>query len=281
MTPQEREALFVQARQNSTRQESLAEAERTWVEVIAAYRAATAEPARADVRDRQQLARALWRYGMVLAMRGRAGDGLAPAREAVAVFKQVDAALAGANSSVTSPGRDEALSELITAMTDLAELSALVGRPDARLELLDQALGTGLRAAGPPPNAGVRTRRAMATAYHNLAVAQLHSLTRVPSAQQAEQAALSASRAVQLRSDLLSESDPLTGRELANTYLVYARCLTLIMDFDRAEAALQMADRLIDMLRPAPLDLAAELRETARMVAEGRAEVRGRTRRRR
>jgi hypothetical protein len=279
MTPEQREVLFAGAREASTDQRTWAEAEQQWVEVIEAYRSAVATARLSGTRDRQMLARSLWRYGMLLLMRGRPAAGLDPAREAVALFEEVDTALGTGHGPVTSPARDEALADRITAMVDLAEISFAAGEQDARLELLDRALGVGLRAAGPPPTAGRRTRRAMGTGYHNLAVALSYAHTQRPSPDRAREAALAASRAVELRQNLIDPADALTGWELANTYLVFARCLVLIQDLDRAELVLKPTGPLIAMLEPAGGELTAQLRQTASLVADARSAARTRRRR--
>ncbi|MEU8166852.1 hypothetical protein AB0B97_10090 [Micromonospora sp. NPDC049004] len=267
MGPDERRRLFEQARERSARQETWAEADRLWVRVIDAYREAVRGPG--GVReDQQQLARALWRHGMLLSARGRAADGMAPGGEAVVVFERVYDAVAAEGGNVAAAPRDDALAELITALVDLAEVSFAAGQPATRRDLLERAVTVGLTCAGNPPSAGPRTREAMGTAYHNQATALLHRhLTRPSSGAGAQEAALAASRACELRQGLLDLARPLTFWEMANTYGVYAQCLVLIGDLDRAAMVLAMGNRFVETLGPAAAEPAQKLRVAAEMLA--------------
>ena len=269
MTSDAREELFARARESSTDQGTWAEAERQWVEVIDAYRTAPSADEGADTHRRQMLARSLWRYAMLLTMRGRAVEALTPAREAVRIFVRVDATVAAGHTAVGDRARDEALAELITAMVDLGEILFAADDRRGRLKTLDEALKAGLR-AGPPPTAGPLTRRAMGTGYHNLAVALTN--TRLPglSPDQAREAALAASRAVELRQSLIDPADAMTGWELANSYLVFTQRLVLIEDVDRAGMVVKLARALIEVLEPAGGDLTDQLRETSSLVAAAR-----------
>ncbi|WBB68542.1 hypothetical protein [Micromonospora sp. WMMD812] len=267
MGPERRTALFERARELSTQQHNWPEADRLWGEVIDAYRRAAAGPGPGDRRDQQQLARALWRRGMLSSARGRPAEGMTLGREAVSVFTQVNEAVAAEDRNATSPRRDEALAELITAMVDVAESAFAAGQPATRIDLLEEALATGLRTAGPPPGAGVKTQEAMGTAYHNQANALLHrAITGSSAGDDAREAAMAASRASELRQNLADPSRPLSLWELANTYAVYAQCLALIRDFDRARMVLTLGNGLAGLLGPAGAEIVAKLRIGARMV---------------
>ncbi|MEV4657043.1 hypothetical protein [Micromonospora sp. NPDC049301] len=272
MGPDERERLFERAREHSSRQDTWAEADRLWVRVIDAYRHAVLGSGRANRRDQQQLARALWRRGMLLSARGRAADGMAPGGEAVTVFERVHDAVVAEGGEVAGPERDEALAELITALVDLAEVAFAAGQPATRMELVERAVAVGLRTVVSPPSAGPRTREAMGTAYHNQAVALLHrSVTRPGADDSIREAALAASRACELRQGLLDPLRPLSLWEMANTYGVYAQCLALIRDFDRAAMVLGLGNRLVELLGPAAAQPAQHLRVAAEMVAREKA----------
>nr|WP_146218337.1 hypothetical protein [Micromonospora acroterricola] len=278
MGPDERERLFERAREHSTQRKTWAEADRLWVRVIDAYRDAARGSGRANRRDQQQLARALWRRSMLLSARGRAAEGMAPGGEAVAIFERVHDAVAAEGGDVTGPGRDEALAELITALVDLAEVAFAAGQPATRLELVERAVAVGLLTVPSPPSAGRRTREAMGTAYHNQAAALLHrAVTRPAANDTAQQAALAGSRACELRQGLLDPLQPLSLWEMANTYGVYAQCLALIRDFDRAGMVLELGNRLVKLLGPAGAQPALNLRVAAEMVARERAATGGQT----
>ncbi|WP_406079657.1 hypothetical protein [Micromonospora sp. NBC_00858] len=275
MGPDERERLFERAREHSTRQDTWAEADRLWIQVIDAYRQAVQGPGRVDRRDQQQLARALWRRGMLLSARGRAADGMAPGGEAVTLFERVNDVVAAEGGNVADPPRDEALAELITALVDLAEVAFAAGQPTTRLELVERAVAVGLL-TGSPPSAGPRTREAMGTAYHNQATSLLHrAVTRPASGDSIREAALAASRACELRQGLLDPLRPLSLWEMANTYGVYAQCLALIRDFDRAEMVLGLGIRLVELLGPAGEQPALKLRVAAEMVVREKATSQG------
>ncbi|MFI7211491.1 tetratricopeptide repeat protein [Micromonospora maritima] len=265
MGPDDRERLFDRARERSTARESWPEADRLWTHVVAAYREAVRGPGRVDPHDRRQLARALWRHGMLLTALGRAAEGLTPGREAVALFEELnDAARAAAG-----PQRDETLAELITAMLDLAESAHAAGRPALRMDLLDRAVQVGLHTAGPPPSAGPRTREAMGTAYHNQATALLERARTGPSPDpDARAAALAASRACELRQRLLDPNRPLSLWEMANTYGLYAQCLVVVGEVDRARLVLDLGNRFVAVLGPAGEQPAAKLRAAAAMLAQ-------------
>ncbi|KAB1942399.1 hypothetical protein F8271_12520 [Micromonospora sp. ALFpr18c] len=265
--PDERGKLFEQARELSRRQATWAEADRMWGRVIDAYRRAVDGPGQPDRRDQQQLARALWRHGMLLSARGRAGQGMAPGGEAVAIFERVYDAVAAEGGNVAAPPRDDALAELITALVDLAEVAFAAGQPATRRELLDRAVAVGLTAVGAPPSAGPRTREAMGAAYHNQATALLHRhLTRPSSVDGVREATLAASRACELRQALLDPARPLSLWEMANTYGVYARCLAMIGDTDRAAVVLALGNRLVELLGPAAEQPAQNLRVAAELL---------------
>jgi tetratricopeptide (TPR) repeat protein len=267
MGPGERKALFERARELSTQQRTWSEADAVWDKVIKAYRAAVRNVREPDRNDQRQLARALWRHSMLLSMLGRAADGLEPGRQAVTWFEQLNEAVAEEERDVTAPRRDEALAELITAMVDLGEVAFAAGDADARIALVDRALGVGLRAVQPPA-AGQRTREAMATGYHNYATALLHR--HLERGGDVQEAALAGSRALQLRQELLDPRRPISMWELGNTYAVYAQCLALIGELDRARMVLSLGEELVDVLGPAGADIAAKLRAAAEVVDAAR-----------
>jgi hypothetical protein len=275
MGPDQREELFERAREYSTRQQTWAQAEQLWGEVVAAYRRAVHTADRVDRNDQRQLARALWRHSMLLSALNRAADGISPADEAVAIFQQVHDAVAADDPDVTSPRRDEALADLITAMADLGEIFFAAGEHQARIDAVNRALDFGLRTAGPPPTAGPRTRAAMGTAYHNLATALVY---RSSSGEDIKEAALAASRAAELRQQLLDPARLISAWELTNTYVIYAHCLALLHDFDRADMVLTLGDQLLGVLGPAGMELSLKLRATAAMVARERRSPSGRRR---
>ncbi|MEU6205728.1 hypothetical protein ABZ814_19365 [Micromonospora musae] len=267
MKPDELTALFERARTLSQQQHTWAEADRMWGEVIDAYRAALRSSGPVNRRDQQQLARALWRRGMLAAARGDLTASTTLGQEAVVAFAEVHDAVRREEPSATGPRRDEALAELIVALLDLGESAFAAGQPATRLALIGRALEVGLHTAGPPPGAGPKTREAMGTAYHNHANALVHrALTGDPTGDDAREAALAASRAVELRQALADPSRPLSMWELANTYAVYAQCLALIGDFDRARTVLQLGTELANLLGPAGVEIVAKLRVAADMV---------------
>ncbi|MET8253232.1 hypothetical protein [Micromonospora sp. NPDC005197] len=54
---------------------------------------------------------------------------------------------------------------------------------------------------------------------------------------------------------------------MANTYGVYAQCLVLIGDLDRAAMVLAMGNRFVETLGPAAAEPAQKLRVAAEMLA--------------
>lgn len=272
MGPDERKRLFEQAREYSTRQHMWTEADRLWVKVIDAYRDATRRPGPVDSEDRRQLARALWRRAMLLSALGRPGPGMVPGREAVAIFEQLNDAARGTGQDHAAPRPDEALAELVTAVVDVAEIAFAAGQPAARVQLLERAIAAGLLTVGSPTAAGPRTREALGTAYHNQATALLHRALTGSTGDLAE-AALAASRACELRQGLLDPTRPLSRWELANTYGLYAQCLVLIGDVDRAGTVLKLGNRLTGTLGPAGAEPALKLRVAAEMLAQQRGGV--------
>ncbi|MEV4119930.1 hypothetical protein [Micromonospora sp. NPDC049645] len=267
MGPDERARLFEQAREWSRRRDDWPEADRLWLRVIDAYREAAQGPGRPGRHDRQQLARALRRRGMLLAAHGRAAEAMAPGGEAVAIFERVHDAVAAEVGEVTAAPRDEALAELVTALVDLAEVAFTAGQPATRRELLGRAVAVGLAAVGAPPSAGPRTRRALGAAYHHQATALLHRhLTRPASADGLRDAALAAARACELRQALLDPARPLSLREMADTYGVYARCLAMTGDVERAGVMLALGNRLVKLLGSAAEQPAQNLRVAAELL---------------
>ncbi|MFI6781507.1 hypothetical protein [Micromonospora sp. NPDC050276] len=265
--PDERGRLFEQAREWSRRRDTWPEADRLWIRVIDAYREAARGPGHAGRHDQQQLARALRRRGMLLSAHGRAAEGMAPGGEAVAIFERVYDAVAAEAGNVAAAPRDDALAELITALVDLAEVAFTAGQPATRRELLSRAVAVGLAAVGAPPAAGPRTRRAMGVAYHHQATALLHRhLTRPAAADGLREASLAASRACELRQALLDPARPRSLRELADTYGVYARCLAMAGDVERAGVMVALGNRLVKLLGPAAEQPAQNLRVAAELL---------------
>ena len=265
MQQAQREALFDRARELSTRQQTWPDADALWTRVIDAYRAAVSDARTPQRHDQRQLARALWRRSMLLSMMGRAADGLAPGEQAVALFEQLHDVAGKEVGDVTARPRDEALAELITAMVDLGEVEFAAGDAQARVARIDRALGVGLSVVS-PPDAGRRTREAMATGYHNYATALLHRRSERDG--DLREAALAGSRAAQLRQEMLDPARPMSMWELGNTYAIYALCLASIGESRRAKAVLDLGDRLVDAMRPAGADIATKLR-AAREVVNG------------
>lgn len=268
-----REELFDRAQALSTEPRTWPHADRLWVEVTVAYRRAVESTDRPDRDDLRQLAMAQWRHSMLLPQLGRAAEGVYTGRAAVQAFEQVHEAIAAEHPDAAAPARDEALADLVTAMVDLAEIAFAAGDPEARLDLLNRALVIGISNAGPPPEAGPWTRRALGTAFHNQAVALLEQVQPDPTAADAKPAALDASRAVQIRQDLIDLSEPLARWELANSYLLYLRCLLLIRDLDRANLVVELADALVETIGGPPgADLRQQLDEVAGVVRAEQAE---------
>jgi hypothetical protein len=267
--PDAREELFDRARDASTKQHQWPQADRLWTQVIEAYREAVDTARWVDRNDERQLARARWRHGMLLAMMGRPADGLATSRAAVADFERIHAAVAAEHDDPTSPRRDEALAELITAMIDAGEVAFAADQPDVRFELVERALAVGLQTAGPPPDAGPRTARAMGTAFHNQATALLFQSQSRPSGDgDATPAAMAASRAVEIRQHIADPADLLTLWELANTYALYAQCLTLMGDTDRASMVVRLGTQLTDLLGPGAAAIRTKLQAVAEVLRE-------------
>jgi hypothetical protein len=276
-----RDELYDRARELSAERRTWSQADRLWVEVTVAYRRAVESTDHPDREDLQQLARAQWRHAMLLPQLDRAAEGVHVGRAAVRVFEQVYEEAAAEHPDVTAPERDEALADLVTAVVDLAEIAFMAGDPRARIELLDRAAAVGIGNAGPPPQAGPWTRRALGTAFHNQANARLHQVLPLPTAADVEPAALDASRAVQIRQDLVDLSEPLARWELANSYLLFLRCLVFMDDLERADLVVQLADALVETVGGAPgSDLRRQLESIAAVVHAERASPSGAGRRR-
>lgn len=268
--PPEREELFERARSYAADPSRWSEADRTWSEVVTAYREPAAVDGPANRRDRQQLGRALWRHGMLLSAMGRPADAMTSGRSAVAVFDAVLQEITSETPEPTAAPVDEARAELVIALVDLGETAFAGGDPAARLETLNQAVTTGL-VAGPPPQAGPRVRRAMGTAYHNQATALLHRFATQPgAAEPPTEAAMAASRATELRQKLIDPADPLTIWELANTYALYAQCLVMIGDLDRAEMVIRGGRTAASALGPTAAQIVAKLDAAQAMVTAAR-----------
>ncbi|MBX7265725.1 hypothetical protein KIF24_06560 [Micromonospora sp. Llam7] len=267
MDAQAREELFERAREYSTQPARRPEADALWARVVEAYRQAVAG-GRVDRHDQRQLARALWRRGMLLTALGRHDEAREPGQEAIVVFAEVHQAVATEQPDPTEARRDGALSELITATVDAGESAFLAGHPAVRIQLIERALEIGLRVAGPPPGAGPRTREAMGTAYHNHATALLHRHLQQPSpgGSDAREAALAASRATELRQNALDPGKPITAWELANTYSTYAHTLVLTGDVNRARLVVELGSRLTDALGPAGAEIRRKLRAAADLI---------------
>lgn len=267
-----RDELFDRARALSEEPRTWAQADRLWVEVVLAYRGAVESADHPDLDELRQLAQAQWRHAMLLPQLDRAAEGVFIGRAAVMSFDDVHRLVAAQQPDATEPDRDEALADLITAMVDLAEIAFLAGDPQARLELLNRALVIGISNAGPPSEAGPWTQRALGTAFHSQADAELHRVLPLPTEAEARPAASDASRAVQIRRDLVDLDDPLARWELANSYVLYLRCLVYMRDLERAELVLQPAEALVDTIDGRPgADLRRQLDGVAAAVRAERA----------
>lgn len=260
-TRQSRAELYEQARELSRQPGGLPDAERLLRTVIDGCRTAIGAAASPRRSDRELLARALWRRSMLLHLMGSPEEGLTPALEAISLFEQVHDAACSEHADPRSLPRDQALSELITAMVDAGEVAFAAGRPDVRLDLTQRALALGLRAAGPPLEAGLETRRAMATAYHN------RSIALGAGAKEAETAAL---RATEIRQRMADPSNPVTLWELANSYAQLAWCLIAAKHLDRAETVLGRARLLTDVLGPSASKIEAKLQAAAEALQRAR-----------
>ncbi|MEV2238847.1 hypothetical protein [Micromonospora sp. NPDC049891] len=265
MEPEAREEIFERAREYSTQPARWEQADVLWARVVEAYRQAVAG-GRVDRNDQRQLARALWRHGMLLTALGRHDRATESGHEAVVLFTEIHQAVAAEHPEPTQARRDEALGELITAMVDCGESAFLAGSPDVRLDLLDKALGIGLHTAGPPPGAGPRTREAMATAYHNFANALLHRHQQQGATTDAQEATLAGSRATELRLKALDPHRPITLWELGNTYSVYAQALLATGDVERARLVVDHGIQLTDLLGAAGMEIRQKLRATAELI---------------
>ncbi|MEG3633964.1 hypothetical protein [Micromonospora palythoicola] len=265
MEPEAREEIFERAREYSTQPARWQQADALWPRVIEAYRQAVAG-SRVDRHDQRQLARALWRYGMLSTALGRHERAKEAGHEAIVLFAEIHQAVAAEHPDPTQPRRDEALAELITAFVDSGESAFVAGSPGPRLQLLEKAIEIGLHTAGPPPGAGPRTRAAMATAYHNYANALLHRHQEQGAASDAQEAALAASRATELRLKALDPQQPITIWELANTYSIYAPALLMIGDVERARLVVEQGSQLADLLGVAGMEIRHKLRATAELL---------------
>ncbi|NGM15590.1 hypothetical protein [Verrucosispora sioxanthis] len=265
MEPEAREEIFERARELSTRPAGWRQADALWLRVIEAYRQAVAG-GRADRHDQRQLARALWRHGMVLAGMGRHERAKEAGHEAIVLFAEIHQAVKAEHPDPTQPRRDEALAELITAFVDSGESAFVAGSPGVRLQLLEKAIEIGLYTAGPAPGAGPRTRAAMATAYHNYANALLHRHQEQGAASDVQEAVLAGSRATELRLKALDPHQPITIWELANTYSIYAPALLMIGDVERARLVVDQGLQLTELLGMAGLEIRQKLAGTAELM---------------
>lgn len=219
-----------------------------------------------DVETTRGLARALWRWSLELHVSGDPAGALGPGRQAVAEFDAAFRKTLSWNADEQSPAVDAVLAELLVARCDLAEAAAAAGESAEYIRILHDA-----REAGTGISAGPRSLRALGTVHHNLSVAELNRLIggarRGKNDSHPTVAALSASRAVEIRQKVVTPAEPLTLWELANSYLLYLRCLGLVDDPDRAVLVTGLAARLIAFLPQGTLaDLRPQLTETVGML---------------
>ncbi|MFI9604855.1 hypothetical protein ACIHCX_34315 [Streptomyces sp. NPDC052043] len=203
---------------------------------------------------------------MALNVAGDAVGAVEPGRQAAAEFDSVFRKTLDWEGDERSPSVDEALAELLVARTDLAEILAKTGALDERIRILEDA-----REAALSIEAGPRTRRALGTVHHNLSIADmlrlLDAVRRGRGGADPMVPALSASRALEIRRDLLNPLDLLSMWELLNTCIQYLRCLAMVQEPDRAVMVLDLAASLVEVLPATTLaDLRPKLDETVGML---------------
>jgi hypothetical protein len=79
---------------------------------------------------------------------------------------------------------------------------------------------------------------------------------------------MAASRAVEIRQRIADPADLLTLWELANTYALYAQCLTLMGDTNRASMVVQLGTQLTDLLGPGAAEIRTKLQAVAEVLRE-------------
>ncbi|MGI5196430.1 hypothetical protein ACQEVY_22745 [Streptomyces sp. CA-288835] len=255
MTRQQRlEREYEQLRQAQIDPARQSPAPHQWEALVDEYRRASRD--HADLETARGLARALWRWSMALQLTGNTADAVDAGRQAASEFDSVFRKTLGRDADESSPAVEEALAELLVARTDLAEIIFKTGDPDERIRILEDA-----RETGHSIEAGPRTWRALGTVHHNLSTAEMgrfiDAVRRRRGSADPMVPTLSASRAVEIRQGLLNPYDPLTMWELANSYIQYLRCLSMVEDPDRAVRVLDLAATLVAML---PAQTGADLR---------------------
>jgi hypothetical protein len=216
---------------------------------------------RLDVQRR--LALAYWRHGLVLQLDGRPAEALTRARQGLAVDLDRLATLPPGTAE-----RSEATAQAATAMIDAAAAAAAAGLAGERWELLDEAI----RYCGDDPHPCVRS--ALGGALHNKANAMLLAVAgggagRGGAALRTAMQGIAglASDAIGIRTELLVESDPLSGWELACSQLLGAQVLMYCGDHPAAVELLCLAVGRIRSLGPHTGGLEAKARQLARTMA--------------
>jgi TPR repeat protein len=216
---------------------------------------------------RRRLALALWRHSMLVAGRGRPKEALSPGREAVDLFRSVLDA-----TPADDPEIGSIVVEAAIAMNDLSETAGRAGSPDERARLQQAVVEL---CEGRP---GWRTRQALGIALHNQAVvavqAAMADLVAGGQGPASAEALAAATAAVDLRRQLVDDTEPVTVWELANSLLLrgQVRCQA-----GRAEAGaddLLSAWRLLEPIAgPSTEVLRADLRGAMRVAEEAFPEI--------
>ncbi|REE95703.1 hypothetical protein [Thermomonospora umbrina] len=265
MSQADAESLFRRACELSADPSNLDEAAGLWPEVIDAYRElGVREPGPSSGRG---LARALWRHSLLLLATQRVPEAVAAGEEAVEVFDRVlDQTLLLRFEECVSPAMDQAVADAVRARTDLAQALTAAGRLEERTAVLSQAVAKAVLSGGP------LTRRALGTAHHDLSVAELNDFMCAAEGGRGDadprSAALSASRATEIRRELADTTDPATLWELAGTYTHYAKCLLVLGDGERAVAVVRLARSLVAFDPPLFREIRPRLDQLMRVLRE-------------
>jgi tetratricopeptide (TPR) repeat protein len=215
------DALYGEAIERSHRAGDGERAEKLSAAAVARYRRLQRpgdEPlARAG---RRRLALALWRQSMLVASRGRPNEALPAGREAVELARSVLEATAA-----DDPELDAIIGETATAMNDLSETAGKAALPEERAELQQAVVAL---CEGRP---GRRARQALGTARHNQAVVAVNAaqadIAGGGEGPETARALAIMTDAVDLRRQLVDDSEPTTLWELANSLMLrgQVRCL--------------------------------------------------------
>ncbi|GAB7036319.1 MULTISPECIES: serine/threonine-protein kinase [Catenuloplanes] len=157
--------------------------------------------------------------------------------------------------------RVEALEHVVVHLCDAGEIAAAAGQPDERVTLLGEAIRRGEHATEDP------VRRAVGTALHNLANAHAATLSRGarPPRLLAEAATL-ADRARTLRAAFVTEADPMTVWEYANTLVMCAGVAALGRRWADGVAHLSEAAPLLSRLGPPASEIASRAGRHAQLM---------------